>query len=87
MTDTYRVCVDCAHYVANGTLPETEHGVDPATVRDADPEGVWAIFEDPEPCFSWHACPRCGSTLGGDRFHALRWEAERVPGSESVARQ
>jgi len=79
MTDTYRVCVDCAHYVANGTLPEMGHGVDPATVRDADPEGVWAILSDPEPGFSWSACHRCESTLGGDRFHAERWEADGVP--------
>lgn len=79
MDSTYRVCVDCAHYIANGTLPERGHGVDPATVRDADPEGGWAILSDPEPCFSWNACHRCESTLGGDRFHAERWEIDGVP--------
>lgn len=85
MEMTYRVCIDCAHYVANGELPEASPGIDPAVIRDADPEGVWTIHTDPEPGFSWSACHRCESTLGGDRFHAERAEADGVPDTERRA--
>jgi len=31
---------------------------------------------DVESCFSWSSCDACGSTLGGDRHPAARWEVD-----------
>lgn len=48
--------------------------------READPDNT----EDCEPWFSWSACDLCGSTLGGDRGHAVAWLLDYTNVPETV---
>lgn len=73
-----KICVDCLQMIANGEGPEgheaamTAHlgeGAD-VTLGCLDPE---CDDDGTEGGFSWSSCDGCGSTLGGDRFHATQW--------------
>lgn len=65
------VCADCAIWIANGDLSGMDDEA-AARVVEADGENwVLSCAEDCESEFSWSACDRCGTTLGGDRHPAV----------------
>ena len=76
-TVTLRICTDCLQLIANGEGPDghaakmVEHldlkSSTDITLGCTDPE----CLDDGDECgFSWSACQGCGSSLGGDRYHA-----------------
>lgn len=77
--ETYdlRACVDCLHFVANGTIPE--HGDWQASAIQHHWPAVagWRLAagdaenEAFNADFSWGACRCCGSSLGGSRHHLV----------------
>jgi hypothetical protein len=68
------VCVDCAHWSANGELPDYDTAERVEAVRNGHPF-ILDCGDDAEHCdpFSWSACDACGSTLGGHRHRAVEW--------------
>lgn len=68
------VCEDCAHFQANGELPDYDTDERVVAVRNGHPFvldcGDNAEYCDP---FSWSPCDACGSTLGGSRHRAVEW--------------
>lgn len=85
-TATLRICYDCLAILANGELGQGDDAADAAHIAAMNAhwgEGEITLGcldieceDDGEECgFSWQSCPVCGSTLGGDRFHATGWVA------------
>lgn len=64
-----RVCVDCAHVIANGEAPD-----DAAPDYAFPDDGLeWYLGDaDDDTEFSWQSCDGCGSPLGGARY-AAKW--------------
>lgn len=68
------VCEDCAHWSANGELPDYDTAERVEAVRNGRAI-ILDCGENAEHCdpFSWSACDACGSTLGGHRHRAVEW--------------
>lgn len=68
--DGLYICVDCAHFHANGEVPEYCTTADEAAewLGGLDDSGHWVVGD--EHGFSWRPCHSCGSALGGDRYEA-----------------
>lgn len=71
------VCVDCALLSATGEVTDG-NGKDISERVAAGQVEQWGtdawdihLSDNDEPWFSWQACEGCGSTLGGDRMHAV----------------
>ena len=75
------VCIDCAQRGANGYEPDsvdypTDHP-ERYALAVADCGGYPLPTGDGEPSFSRHACPFCGSTLGGYRIECELVEVQQ----------
>jgi hypothetical protein len=82
--DNLSVCTDCTMMIANGELgqgdeaAEAVHVAAMVTLWGEGSAGVMSLVlncdDDCEGHFSWQRCDGCGSTLGGDRHPAVKFD-------------
>ena len=67
------VCTDCAMFIANGELPESDKDCQRILAgAESIPHNVWSLEtkEDSVTTFSRRPCAHCGTTLAGERHWA-----------------